>query len=126
MNLKRVRSFLPYTLTLTLPLLTGCNAPIDESNDSADSNETNVGFSAQAINIGRTNTIAGAHSASLVLKSDGTVWSFGGNAYGQLGDGTTTQRLTPVQVSGLSGVATVGQGAYYSIALKSDGTLSTW
>ena len=32
----------------------------------------------------------------LALKSDGTVWGVGGNFYGQLGDGTTTDRTTAV------------------------------
>ena len=41
---------------------------------------------------------------SLGLKSDGTVWAWGHNAYGQLGDGTTATRKAPVQVVGLSGV----------------------
>ena len=44
------------------------------------------------------------------MKSDGTVWAWGDNGYGQLGDGTTTQRLTPVQVSGLTGVTACGGG----------------
>jgi len=35
---------------------------------------------------------------SLALKSDGTVWAWGGNPMGQLGDGTTSERLTPVEV----------------------------
>ena len=34
----------------------------------------------------------------MALKTDGTVWAWGRNNYGQLGDGTTTERLTPVQV----------------------------
>ena len=38
-----------------------------------------------------------------VLLADGTVYTWGFNAYGELGDGTTTERLTPVLVPGLSG-----------------------
>ena len=44
------------------------------------------------------------------MKSDGTVWAWGHNAAGQLGDGTTAQRTTPVRVSGLTGVAAVAAG----------------
>ena len=43
--------------------------------------------------------IAGGDYHSLAVKSDGTVWAWGCNGYGQLGDGTTTNRLTPVPVS---------------------------
>ena len=46
----------------------------------------------------------------MALKSDGTVWAWGETADGQLGD-TTTDRTTPVQVSGLSGVTAVAAGA---------------
>ncbi|HZD60824.1 MAG TPA: RCC1 repeat-containing protein, partial [Anaerolineae bacterium] len=61
----------------------------------------------------------GAHS--LALKSDGTVWAWGGNWYGQLGDGTTTMyKTTPVQVSGLSGVVAIAAGGEHSLALKQD------
>jgi alpha-tubulin suppressor-like RCC1 family protein len=61
---------------------------------------------------------------SLVLKTDGTVWAFGNNMYGQLGDGTTTHRFTPVQVSSLgTNNAAVEAGGYHSLVLKTDGTV---
>jgi len=70
----------------------------------------------------------GAHS--LALKSDGTVYSWGWNAYGQLGIGTygtaDPYRTTPVQVSGLSGVKAVSAGGGFSLALKADGTVWAW
>ena len=52
--------------------------------------------------------IAGGDYHSLALKSDGTVWAWGDNQFGDLGDGSTTQRLTPVQVTGLSAASPVG------------------
>ncbi len=63
---------------------------------------------------------------SLILKTDGTVMSWGNNQYGQLGDGTTTDRSNPVTVPGLTGVIAVAAGIYHSLALKSDGTLLAW
>ena len=60
------------------------------------------------------------------LKSDGTVWTWGCNAYGELGDGTTTDRYAPAQVPGLSGVTTIAARDYHNIVIKSDGTLWTW
>jgi len=60
------------------------------------------------------------------LKQDGTVWVWGYNDYGQLGDGTTTQRSSPVQVPGLSGVTALTAGGYYTLALRQDGTVRAW
>lgn len=72
-----------------------------------------------AIAAGSSAPNIGAHS--LALKSDGTVWAWGGNEKGQLGDGTTTQRLLPTQVPGLTGVTEIGAGTGFSMALKTDG-----
>ncbi len=63
---------------------------------------------------------------ALALRSDGTVWSWGFNDRGQLGDGTTTNRLTPVQVIGLANVASVGAGVLNSMAIKTDGSVYAW
>jgi alpha-tubulin suppressor-like RCC1 family protein len=63
---------------------------------------------------------AGAYH-SLALKSDGTVWAWGYNPYGNLGDNTVTTRLVPVQVLPLSGVIAISASTYQSFALKSDG-----
>jgi len=70
--------------------------------------------------------IAAGMAHSLALKNDGTVWAWGWNLYGQLGDGTTTDRHNPVHVSGLSGVTAIAAGDYYSLALKTDGTVWAW
>lgn len=63
---------------------------------------------------------------SLARGTDGTVWAWGYNAYGQLGDGTTTQRAGPVLVKDLSAVRAIGAGMNYSIAVKNDGTVWAW
>ena len=56
-----------------------------------------------------------------ILKNDGKLWMCGWNDDGQLGDGTTVDKYTPVQV--MSGVAAVSCGQYYTGILKKDGTL---
>jgi alpha-tubulin suppressor-like RCC1 family protein len=57
---------------------------------------------------------------------EGGAWAWGQNVYGQLGDGTTTQRNAPVRVGGLSsGVQDIEGGFYHSLALKIDGTGET-
>lgn len=68
---------------------------------------------------------AGAYH-SLAIAADGTVWAWGDNFWGQLGDGTTTERLTPVQVDGLTDVVAVAAGAEHTIALRRDGTVWAW
>jgi alpha-tubulin suppressor-like RCC1 family protein len=60
------------------------------------------------------------------LRSDGTVWAWGYNGYGQLGDGTTTDSSVPVQVSGLSGVTAIAGGGDSGYALRLDGTVWAW
>lgn len=63
---------------------------------------------------------------SLALKRDGTVWSWGGNWNGELGNGTTTDSNVPVQVNGLSNVIKISAGGGYVTALKRDGTVWVW
>jgi alpha-tubulin suppressor-like RCC1 family protein len=70
--------------------------------------------------------VSGGSFYSLALRRDGTVWAWGDNYYGELGDGTTTNRNSPVPVSGLSGVTAVAGGGLHSLALKSDGTVWAW
>lgn len=75
---------------------------------------------------GVTAIATGSHH-SLALKSDGTVWAWGGNTYaGQLGDGTNVDKTTPVQVSGLTGIVAITAGDFHSLAIKNDGTLWAW
>ncbi|MBI5190417.1 MAG: thrombospondin type 3 repeat-containing protein, partial [Nitrospirae bacterium] len=57
---------------------------------------------------------------------DTTVKAWGYNYYGQLGDGTTTNRYTPIPVSGLSGVTAVTGGTGFTVALRPDGTVWAW
>src|SRR5205085_12293306 len=59
-------------------------------------------------------------------KSDGTVWSWGSNWAGQLGNGTTTDSSVPVKVTGLTGVTAIAVGSRWSLARKSDGTVWAW
>ncbi|MCI5834729.1 MAG: hypothetical protein MR013_08110 [Prevotella sp.] len=60
----------------------------------------------------------------LVLMADGTLWSLGKNQYGQLGDGTTTDRQQPVKI--LSNVKSIACGSNHSLAVLNDGSLYAW
>lgn len=70
-----------------------------------------------------TITFSAGYQHSLLLKIDGTVWACGYNGYGQLGDGTTTDRVPPVQVPGMTDVKSIAAGNGYSLFLKIDGTV---
>jgi hypothetical protein len=63
---------------------------------------------------------------ALMLRYDGTVWAWGGNDYGQLGDGTTMEKSTPIQIPGLENVVGLAVGIYSSYALHSIGTVKSW
>ncbi len=63
---------------------------------------------------------------SISLKSDGTVWAWGYNSNGQLGNGTNIDSKTPVKVLGLSGITAISSGQSHCIALKNDGTVWSW
>jgi len=56
----------------------------------------------------------------------GNAAAWGKNAFGQLGDGTTVDKLAPVQVSSTTQVTAIAAGAYHSLALASDGTVWAW
>ena len=71
-------------------------------------------------------SIATGHDHTIALKSDGTIWTWGSNAEGQLGTGITQNESTPVQVGSANTWAWVAVGGYYSIAIKNDGTLWAW
>lgn len=71
--------------------------------------------------------IAAGFHHSLALKADGSVWSWGYNRNGQLGDGSQIEKSSPVQVLPPgSGVIQVAAGKIYSLALKEDGSVWGW
>lgn len=70
--------------------------------------------------------IAAQKERSLVVLSDGTVKAWGSNNFGELGDGTTSTRFIPVQVSILTRITAVAAGAWHSLALRNDGTVWAW
>lgn len=97
---------------------------------SADNNVHSTPTQVQGLT-GTFVSVAGCETSSLALRSDGTVWGWGSNAWGQLGDGTYTQRTTPVQVTGLPAgnpVVAISMGALgaHALALLSNGDVYSW
>jgi hypothetical protein len=82
-----------------------------------------------AVRVGsvRYSGISAGRFHSLGLASDGTVYGWGGNGFGQLGDGTTDGRLEPVLSSGLTVLArSVSAGWVHSVVLGVDGKAYAW
>ncbi|MBF0197433.1 MAG: hypothetical protein HQL32_06970 [Planctomycetes bacterium] len=67
-------------------------------------------------------SVSAGYEHSLILKSDGSLWATGDNGYGQLGDGTYDDKISPVKIMS-SGVSQISAGDYHSLILKSDGSL---
>ena len=68
--------------------------------------------------------ITGGFGHSVALKPDGTLWVWGQNFYGQLGDGTTHDLSVPKAIGG--GYAAVAAGDNHTLALTADGRLWSW
>jgi len=75
------------------------------------------------VSVSRT-PAASAHV--LAIRTDGTLWAWGSNTRGQLGDGTTTNREDPVQISTAIDWVEIAAGEFHSMARKSNGLLFVW
>ncbi|MGZ9674710.1 Ig-like domain-containing protein [Flavobacterium sp. GNP001] len=65
-------------------------------------------------------------SSTLALKTDGTLWAWGTNNDGQLGDGTFVQKNAPVQIGTDTNWSSIDTGESHSLAIKTNGTLWAW
>jgi alpha-tubulin suppressor-like RCC1 family protein len=70
--------------------------------------------------------LAAGTTHSLAIKADGSLWAWGSNTFGQLGDGTKENRYAPVRVGKDGDWATVSAIGFHTVALKSDGSLWVW
>ena len=70
--------------------------------------------------------IAAGSNHTLAIKSDGTLWAWGWNNNGQLGDGTNVDKNSPIQIGSASDWAIVAAGNNHSLAIKTNGTLWGW
>lgn len=93
---------------------------------NASATGTYVTAPVQALLLTNVKAISAGGWHSVALKTDGTVWCWGWNADGQLGDNSTVNKIIPTQVSSISNVVKIAAGTYHTLALKSDGTVWAW
>jgi alpha-tubulin suppressor-like RCC1 family protein len=63
---------------------------------------------------------------TLALKANGTLWAWGANGLGQLGDSSNINSLSPIMVSNNSDFVSISAGGNHNMALKANGTLWVW
>src|SRR5438270_620893 len=69
----------------------------------------------------------GGQASSVAAGSDGSVWTWGDNYDGEVGDGTTmTPRTAAYHLVGLSNITSVAAGYFFTVAVTSDGSVWTW
>ncbi len=71
-------------------------------------------------------TIACSWGSTLAIKIDGTLWAWGDNSSGQLGNYTTTTQYKPIQIGSATNWVAVAAGFSHSLGLQADGTLWAW
>lgn len=74
-----------------------------------------------------SSVVLGGNYQTLAIKTDGTLWSWGNNSFGQLGLGNTTYYSSPKQVGALTTWASIaGNGQYFTLATKTNNSLYSW
>jgi len=93
-----------------------------------DNTTTNRSSPVQTVTGGNNwSKVSVGFSYSAAIKTDGTLWLWGRNSYGQIGDNTTIHRSSPVQtIAGGNNWNFVACGNYQTAAIKTDGTLWVW
>lgn len=109
MSVNSVRGPLGLMAKMVISVLLGCFALF-------------AGSRAQAVE----QQIASGYNFTVTLAPDGTVWAWGDNVYGQLGNGNNTDSSVPIQVSNLSNIVAIAAGFYHAMALRADGTVWAW
>ena len=71
-------------------------------------------------------TISAGVYHTIAIKTDGTLWAWGGNGDGQLGDGTYVDKNSPVQIGIATNWASISAGYAYTIATQTNGSLWAW
>lgn len=92
-----------------------------------DGTTVSSGTPVQVLGLNQVVAITAGWDHSLALLADGSVWGWGDNVFGQLStDVSRSTQLSPIQISGLSGIVSISAGNYHSVALHVDGSVWVW
>jgi alpha-tubulin suppressor-like RCC1 family protein len=80
----------------------------------------------QVVGLPPVKQVAAFYNSGFALANDGSVYAWGGNEEGELGNGTTTDSSVPLKVPGLSSIVSVAAGLAGVYAIRSDGTVFVW
>ena len=106
---------------------TGGTGQLGQGNTTSYSSPVQVGGLTTWASIGPGSETDAANSMwSMAIKTDGTLWAWGKNANGQLGNGNTTNYSSPIQIGALTTWIQVLGGRKSSYARKTDGTIWAW
>jgi len=78
------------------------------------------------VSVSTTSGGGGIGNHTVAVRADGTLWAWGNNAYGQLGDNTETDRIAPVQIGTATNWASAYAGGTGTVATRTDGSLWAW
>ncbi|MFP5042853.1 IPT/TIG domain-containing protein [Parasediminibacterium sp. JCM 36343] len=107
--------------TITAIIVTGASGSVSVT--KAGGTGTKNGF---IYATGCWKAISTGYYHSVGIKTDGSLWAWGNNTYGQLGDGTTINRTNPVRIGTDTKWQSISLGNVHTIAMKADGTLWAW
>ena len=140
----------PTTATAGTPLaLTGTVIPSNATNKTITWNVKDAGATGATISGNTLNTTAAGTAVvtatipggipadsikaisagvlhTIALKTDGSLWAWGYNGVGELGDGTNVDRNTPVRIGSETNWSAISAGEFRTIALKTDGSIWAW
>ncbi|CAH1193640.1 hypothetical protein PAECIP111893_00516 [Paenibacillus plantiphilus] len=99
---------------------------IDLGSDPDTFDYKEVFVPAQITGIPKMMDIAAGDKHALALAENGTVWAWGANESGQLGDGTDVPKSSPKQIESLSNITAIDAGYDFSMALTKEGEVWAW
>src|SRR5690242_4572338 len=78
------------------------------------------------VSLGATPQVKAGENHTVMLRSNGTLWTCGDNFRGQLGDGTTTAKNVATRIGTATDWMTISAGQHHTMAIKADGSLWAW